>query len=116
MQKVKKVSKKSSLLCFGRFVLGGLILVMLLTQLFTFEKFPAELGSVLRDDRLSVTVAISLVLCELWALPNLFNMKLSSKLLAISKWAGVMSLASLAVLEILSLINDGQSIIFGATF
>lgn len=116
MQKVKKVSKKSSLLRFGRLVLGGLLLIMLLAQLFTFEKFPAELDGIFKNYNTSAVVAILLVLFELWSLPYLLDMKLSAKMLFISRVAVKVSLISLILLESLSVLNGGQSILFGATF
>ena len=116
MQKVKKAIKKGSIIRIVKFIVGGLLLIMLLAQLFTFEKFPAELDGIFKNYNTSAIVAISLVLFELWSLPYLFDMKLPAKMLFISRVAVKVSLISLILLESLSVLSGGQSILFGATF
>lgn len=116
MQKVKKAIKKGSIIRIVKFIVGGLLLIMLLAQLFTFEKFPAELDGIFKNYNTSAVVAILLVLFELWSLPYLLDMKLPAKMLFISRVAVKVSLISLILLESLSVLNGGQSILFGATF
>jgi len=95
---------------------GVLVILLLLCQLFTFEKFPTELDAIFKNYNTSVAVAILLVLFELWSIPYLLGMKLPTKILFVSRLAVKVSLVGLIFLESWTVLNGGQSILFGATF
>ena len=102
-----------------RLVLGLFILIMLLTQLFTFENFPGLLVGV--GVGVGVTPVFSLmagsllVMAELAALPYLLKMSASSNVIQASKVCGFIILAALSVLEFMAAVNNTTSTLFGAT-
>ena len=106
-EKVVKIAKLTT---------GVLVILLLSCQLFTFEKFPTELDAIFKNYNTSVAVAILLVLFELWSLPYLLGMKLPTKILFVSRLAVKVSLVGLFFLESWTVLNGGQSILFGATF
>lgn len=96
-----------------RWLLAGYVLLMLLGQLFTFEKFPGLISPVLGDG-LAAGMAIALVLAELLALPFWLDMVVASWLRQLSRWAGGAALLLLAVVEWAAQ-QQGVSALFGAT-
>ena len=64
-----------------KLIAGLLIIVPLLCQLFTFEKFPAVLTSAGIMPYLSLPIAIILVVVELMSLPFLIDMIYQKELL-----------------------------------
>ena len=98
-----------------RFLLAGYVLLFLLLQLFTFEKFPALLESAGVAGGWSHGVAIGLVVVELLALPYLLQMKLPGRVRRASLVSGVVAMLTLTVLEVIAFTHE-QTVMFGATF
>lgn len=98
-----------------RLVLSLFILIMLLTQLFTFENFPGLLVGVGVTPVVSLAVGGLLVMTELAALPYLLKMSASSNVIRVSKICGFIILAALSVLEFMAAVNNTTSTFFGAT-
>ncbi len=98
-----------------KLITGLLIMAPLLCQLFTFEKFSAVLTSAGVSSSLSLPIAIILVIVELVSLPFLIDMNMSKRITLISKVAGFLSLAVMAVISFLAFANDHAAVIFGAT-
>ena len=114
MQRRKsKKAAKIHLISFDwliRLVLSIFILIMLLTQLFTFENFPGLLVGA------GIAPVVSLlVVAELAALPYLLKMSASSNVIRVSKVCGFIILAALSVLEGMAAVNNTTSTLFGAT-
>lgn len=100
----------------ARFICAAYILVMLVAQLFTFEQFPALIGSIGVAGGLTVVVAITLVVAELLALPHLLSIpRLPGMLKKVSFVSVFVALLGLTILEVTALLA-GQTVIFGATF
>ena len=68
-----------------KLIAGLLIMVPLLCQLFTFEKFSAVLTSAGIPSSLSLLVAIILVIVELTSLPFLIDMDMSKRITLTSR-------------------------------
>ena len=98
-----------------KLITGLLIMAPLLCQLFTFEKFSAVLTSAGVSSSLSLPIAIILVIVELVSLPFLIDMNMSKRITLISKVAGFLSLAVMAVISFLAFVNGYVAVIFGAT-
>ena len=98
-----------------KLIAGLLIIVPLLCQLFTFEKFPAVLTSVRIPSSLSLPIAILLVIAELVSLPFLINMNMSKRITLMSRVAGFLSLGIMTVISFLAFANGHAAVIFGAT-
>ena len=98
-----------------KLITGLLIMVPLLCQLFTFEKFSAVLTSAGVPSSLSLTIAIILVVAELTSLPFLIDMDISKKAILVSRVSGFLSLAVMAVISFLAFANGHAAVIFGAT-
>ena len=98
-----------------KLIAGLLIIVPLLCQLFTFEKFSAVLTSAGVPLSLSLLVAIMLVVVELVSLPFLIDMNMPKRITLISKVAGFLSLGIMTVISFLAFVNGYVSVIFGAT-
>lgn len=96
-------------------ITGLLIMVPLLCQLFTFEKFSAVLTSAGIPSSLSLPIAIILVIIELTSLPFLVDMNMSKRITLISKVAGFLSLGVMTVISFLAFVNGHAAVIFGAT-
>ncbi len=100
----------------ARFVLVFYLLVFLLLQLFTFERFPNLLGGIGIMGTWGTVVAISLVTLELLALPYLLSMNRLPKFVKnLSATSVFIALGVLSVLEVLGYMS-GQTVMFGATF
>ena len=98
-----------------KLITGLLIMVPLLCQLFTFEKFSAVLTSAGITPYLSLPIAILLVIAELVSLPFLIDMDISKKAILVSRVAGFLSLGIMTVISFLAFANGYGTVIFGAT-
>lgn len=102
------------------FILGCVMLVLAVMQLFQFEDFP----KIIRDMNLpggevmAWLLAILLPMLEIASLPFLFSMKVAPKVREVSKWCGIAVGAIWLVITLWTSIQMGmalQSGIFGAT-
>ena len=98
-----------------KLITGLLIMVSLLCQLFTFEKFPAVLTSAGIMPYLSLPIAIILVVVELVSLPFLIDMNISKRITLTSRMAGFLSLGIMTVISFLAFANVHVAVIFSAT-
>ena len=99
-----------------KLITGLLIMVQLLCQLFTFEKFSAVLTSArITPPYLSLSIAIILVVVELTSLPFLIDMNMSKRITLASRMAGFLSLGIMTVISFLAFANGHAAVIFGAT-
>ena len=96
-------------------IIGLLIMVPLLCQLFTFEKFSAVLTPAGITPYLSLPIAIILVVVELMSLPFLIDMNMPKRITMTSKVAGFLSLGIMSVISFLAFMNGYVAVIFGAT-
>ena len=98
-----------------KLITGLLIMVPLLCQLFTFEKFSAVITSAGIPSSLSLPIAIILVVAELMSLPFLIDMDMSKRITLTSRMAGFLSLGIMTVISFLAFANGYAAVIFGAT-
>ena len=98
-----------------KLITGLLIMVSLLCQLFTFEKFSAVLTSAGIPSSLSLPIAIILVIVELVSLPFLIDMDMPKRITLTSRMAGFLSLGIMTVISFLAFVNGYVAVIFGAT-
>ena len=98
-----------------KLITGLLIMVPLLCQLFTFEKFSAVLTSAGIMPYLSLPIAILLVIAELVSLPFLIDMNMPKRIALTSRMAGFLSLGIMTVISFLAFANGHAAVIFGAT-
>ena len=98
-----------------KLITGLLIMVSLLCQLFTFEKFSAVLTSAGVPSSLSLPIAIILVIVELVSLPFLIDMDMPKRITLTSRMAGFLSLGIMTVISFLAFVNGYVAVIFGAT-
>ena len=98
-----------------KLITGLLIMVPLLCQLFTFEKFSAVITSAGITPYLSLPIAIILVVVELMSLPFLIDMDMSKRITLTSRMAGFLSLGIMTVISFLTFMNGYVAVIFGAT-
>ena len=98
-----------------KLITGILIIVPLLCQLFTFEKFSATLTSTGVPSSLSLPIAIILVVAELTSLPFLIDMNMPKRITLTSRTAGFLSLGVMTVISFLAFANEYGEVIFGAT-
>lgn len=98
-----------------KLITGLLIMVPLLCQLFTFEKFSATLTSAGVPSSLSLPIAIILVVVELTSLPFLIDMNMPKRISLMSRMAGFLSLGIMTVISFLAFVNGYAAVIFGAT-
>lgn len=98
-----------------KLITGLLIMVSLLCQLFTFEKFSAVLTSAGIPPYLSLPITILLVVAELISLPFLIDMNMSKRITLTSRMAGFLSLGIMTVISFLAFVNGYAAVIFGAT-
>ena len=98
-----------------KLITGLLIMVPLLCQLFTFEKFPAVLTSAGVPSSLSLPIAIILVVVELTSLPFLIDMNMTKRITLTSRMAGFLSLGIMTAISFLAFINGHAAVIFGVT-
>ena len=98
-----------------KLIAGLLIMVPLLCQLFTFEKFSAALISAGITPYLSLPIAILLVVAELMSLPFLIDMDMPKRITLTSRMAGFLSLGIMTVISFLAFVNGHAAVMFGAT-
>ena len=98
-----------------KLITGLLIMVPLLCQLFTFEKFTAVLTSAGIPPYLSLPIAIILVVVELTSLPFLIDMNISKKAILVSRVSGFLSLGIMTAISFLAFANGHAAVIFGVT-
>lgn len=98
-----------------KLITGLLIMVPLLCQLFTFEKFSAVITSAGIPSSLSLLVAIILVVVELTSLPFLIGMDMPKRITMTSRMAGFLSLGIMTAISFLAFINGHAAVIFGVT-
>ena len=98
-----------------KLIAGLLIMVPLLCQLFTFEKFSAVITSAGIPSSLSLLVAIILVVVELTSLPFLIDMNMTKRITLTSRMAGFLSLGIMTAISFLAFINGHAAVIFGVT-
>lgn len=98
-----------------KLIAGLLIMVSLLCQLFTFEKFSAVLTSAGITPYLSLPIAIILVVVELMSLPFLIDMNIPKRITLTSRVAGFLSLGIMTVISFLAFVNGYVAVIFGST-
>ena len=98
-----------------KLITGLLIMVPLLCQLFTFEKFSATLTSAGVPSSLSLPIAIILVVVELTSLPFLIDINMPKRISLMSRMAGFLSLGIMTVISFLAFVNGYAAVIFGAT-
>ena len=98
-----------------KLITGLLIMVPLLCQLFTFEKFSAVITSAGIPSSLSLPIAILLVIAELVSLPFLIDMNMPKRITLASRTAGFLSLGIMTVISFLAFANGRAAVIFGAT-
>jgi len=112
---MKKASTKRpiSVVHIVRLIVAGYTLVIVLSQLFSFDKFPSMLTGL--PGVMAVVCAIVLVVTEVGALPFLLAMDVSARLRKVSAVMGVVALLLLTLLEGVAFCH-GVSMIFGATF
>ena len=96
-----------------RLIVAGYILVIVLSQLFSFDKFPSMLAGL--PSVMAAVCAIVLVVAEIGALPFLLAMDISARLRKVSAMMGIVALLLLTLLEGMAFC-PGVSMIFGATF
>ena len=112
---MKKASTKRpiSVVHIIRLIVAGYILVIVLSQLFSFDKFPSMLAGL--PSVMAAVCAIVLVVAEIGALPFLLAMDISARLRKVSAMMGIVALLQLTLLESMAFCH-GVSMIFGATF
>ena len=98
-----------------KLITGLLIMVPLLCQLFTFEKFSAVITSAGVPSSLGLPIAIILVVVELTSLPFLIDMNMPKRITLMSRMAGFLSLGIMTVISFLAFTNGYGAVIFGAT-
>ena len=98
-----------------KLITGLLIIVPLLCQLFTFEKFSAVITYAGIPSSLSLPIAIVLVVVELTSLPFLIDMDMPKRITLTSRTAGFLSLGIMTVISFLAFANGNAAVIFGAT-
>ena len=98
-----------------KLITGLLIMVSLLCQLFTFEKFSAVITSAGIPPYLSLPIAIILVVVELTSLPFLIDMNMSKRITLTSRMAGFLRLGIMTVISFFAFVNGDAAVIFGAT-
>ena len=100
----------------AKLITGVLIILLLLCQLFTFEKFPGIILAVGVNSLMSLVVMIVLVITELMSLPFLIGMKVPQLIILVSRVAGFISLGMMVAISVAAVMNGSSSaVIFGAT-
>jgi len=96
---------------------AGMLLLMLLTQLYSYEDFASVLTTILpfSDQPLSVISAALLVIVELFSLPYLLEMKLSRLMRVISQLFGLV-VALFWLFTSLTSAHAANSALFSTTF
>ena len=98
----------------ARLLLSGYLLVFLLCQLFTFEKFPTLLEGI-GLGVMATAVAIILVMLQLLAMPFLIGLRVPTGVKKASAVAVFGAMSLLTGLEIAAFAAE-RTVLFGATF
>lgn len=109
-----KGKKLGSTAAYANLFLSGYLLIILLSQLFIFDKFPEVLMSAGAHPTIAITLVISLVILELLAVAYLVRAPKTEKMIIPGAMVSVLALTLLSALEIFA-IRSGATIIFGAT-
>lgn len=90
-QTIFTAEQRRSRLFWARFGLGCVLVLLVILQLFHFERFPDALRqlSFVVDDVFAQVFAIGIVALEIMAIPYLLGLKLSSRMLVWSKYIGL---------------------------
>ena len=99
----------------AKLITGVLVILLLLCQLFTFEKFPGILLAVGINSSMSLVVMMVLVITELVSLPFLIGMEISRLVILVSRVAGFISLGAMTMIGVMAVLNGAPTVIFGAT-
>ena len=105
-EKVIKIAKLTT---------GVLTILLLLCQLFTFEKFPEILSGAGINSSMSLVVMMVLVITELVSLPFLIGMEISRLVVLISRAAGFISLGLMTMISAMTVMDGSPAVMFGAT-
>ncbi len=97
----------------ARLLLGGYLLVFLLCQLFTFEKFPTLLESI-GLGAMATAAAIILVVSQLLAMPSLIGLRVPTRVKKASAVSVFGAMLVLTGLEIAAFTVE-RTVLFGAT-
>ena len=97
----------------ARLLLGGYLLVFLLCQLFTFEKFPTLLESI-GLGAMATVAAIILVVLQLLATPSLIGLRVPTRVKKASAVSVFGAMLVLTGLEIAAFTVE-RTVLFGAT-
>lgn len=109
-----KSMKRLSYSSAARMILAAYITIFLLSQLFTFDKFPGMLEAIGVSSPWSTVVAIWLVVAQLLSLPFLLRTSVPALLNRISLMMSALAMLTLSILEVLAY-TSGATIIFGAS-
>lgn len=96
----------------GRGLAVGIV-VLLLLQLFSFEKMPELLVQLGVGEPWNIALAIILVVAELLTVPFLLRMNVSTTVRRCSESVSVATISLLTVLEVMGLLSAG-GVMFGA--
>lgn len=113
LAKVGCAARQLSLTRAARLILAFYLLMMLLGQLFTFERFPTLLRGI-GFGEWSALIAALLVALELLAMPWLIELQMERRLRTLSAVSAALSLSVLSLLE-LAAHCQGSTILFGAS-
>lgn len=102
------------------FTVAGVMVALVVMQLFTFEDYPALIANFQLPGGMVVAwiLAILIPFLEIASLPYLLSMKISQRLRLISRWAVLVTGAVWTILSVWVVIRMGTSVesgIFGAT-
>lgn len=99
-------------------VFASFLVVLVVSQLFTYEEFPAALTTLGISEPAAHFLASIIVVSEVLALPFLLFIKTSPLMRAVSMvsgWVAVLALFILTVWENVGISLSGNSMLFGAT-
>lgn len=100
-----------------RLFFAGILTLIVLLQLFTFEEFAQRLNLAGISTELASILAVSLVVTEVFSLPFILRMQLSYAFRVVSMiagWAAVLTLLGIAIVENIQA-PAGLDAMFGAT-
>lgn len=105
---------RSQIKLAARLVAACALLVITLAQLFTFDEFPSVLSRIglFDGESTAAIVATILVVAEVFALPILLDIKMSTQARRASLAAAIVAAAMLTVLELAAWMS-GMTIVLG---
>ena len=110
----KKSKKSKSSTGYPRLFMAGYLLVLLISQLWTFNKFTEVLMSIGLSQTLATVLIIVLVVLEALAVLYLLGLNKINKVARTGLAISILSLLLLSVLEVFAT-RSGVSVVFGAT-